>query len=491
MKKDGIKKNFIYQLLYQLIILVIPLLQAPYLTRTLGDSSLGIYTYVNSIGYYFVVLSMLGIARHGQRVIASASNEIEIRKRFWSLFFDHFVISILITCIYFAFIPLFASNDTIIYLINGMYVASAIFDITFLFYGLENFKNVILKNLFVKILQFLLIILLIKNENDIVTYTCIMAGGSLFGNIILMPSAIKMVKPIKFDFNDCKVHIKPLLILSISAIASTLYTVFNKTLIGIFRPKEEVAYYDYAEKLINVPKSLIAAVGTVIFPRSCSLIINGDFQSVKKYAKVAIFIVGFIAFSSIFGFLSIGQILVNLYYGSEFADTGGLLMCMTPLIFIVGLGEIVRNMYLIPMKKDTLYVICIVINSVINIIFSLILLQFIGSYGAIIGAICAESFGLIFQYWLIRKQLPFKLIIKNLLPTLLIGLVMFIIVYTISFFVPAEWIYLLLLIFIGAIIFCFFTIIYIFIFDKELKTLLLYTLQKILNNFKLKIRRKK
>ena len=440
MEKDGLKRNFIYQLLYQLIILVIPLLQAPYLTRTLGDSSLGIYTYVNSIGYYFVVLSMLGIARHGQRVIASASNEIEIRKRFWSLFFDHFVISILITCIYFAFIPLFASNDTIIYLINGMYVASAIFDITFLFYGLENFKNVILKNLFVKILQFLLIILLI---------------------------------------------------LSISAIASTLYTVFNKTLIGIFRPKEEVAYYDYAEKLINVPKSLIAAVGTVIFPRSCTLIINGDFQSVKKYAKVAIFIVGFIAFSSIFGFLSIGQILVNLYYGSEFADTGGLLMCMTPLIFIVGLGEIVRNMYLIPMKKDTPYVICIVINSVINIIFSLILLQFIGSYGAIIGAICAECFGLIFQYWLIRKQLPFKLIIKNLLPTLLIGLVMFIIVYTISFFVPAEWIYLLLLIFIGAIIFCFFTIIYIFIFDKELKTLLLYTLQKILNNFKLKIRRKK
>ena len=490
MKKDGIKKNFVYQLLYQIIILVIPLLQAPYLTRMLGDTSLGIYTYSNSIGYYFVVLSMLGITRHGQRVIASAKNDFEIRKRFWSLFFDHVLISVLVTSIYFALIPLFFADDYIVYLINGMYVASAIFDITFLFYGLENFKSVIFKNLFVKLTQFILIILLVKSPNDLNVYTSIMAGGSLLGNVILIPSAIKMVKPIKFGLEDCKLHIKPLLVLSISAIASTLYTVFNKTLIGMFRPKEEVAYYEYAEKLINVPKSLIAAVGTVIFPRSCSLIIKNDFEGVRKYAKTAIFIVGFIAFASIFGFLSVGQLLVDVYYGPEFSETGGLLMSMTPLIFIVGLGEIVRNMYLIPMKKDTKYVLCVVLNSVINIVVTLILLQFIGSYGAVIGAICAEAFGLIFQYFLIKKELPFELLVKNLLPTFMIGLLMFAVVFSVSFFVPKDWLYLLLLIFIGAVIFISLTILYIILLDKELKNLLFATIGRLIQFFKSILRRK-
>lgn len=69
-KSDSAKKNIIFQTMYQFLILGVPLIIAPYLTRVLGSNSIGIYSYTYSIAYYFVVFAMLGINKHGQRIIA-------------------------------------------------------------------------------------------------------------------------------------------------------------------------------------------------------------------------------------------------------------------------------------------------------------------------------------------------------------------------------------------------------------------------------------
>ena len=83
-------------MIYQFVILVVPMIVSPYLTRTLGATSLGAYSYTYSIAYYFVVFAMLGINKHGQRIISQRKNElIELRKTFWSLYSVHFVTSAL------------------------------------------------------------------------------------------------------------------------------------------------------------------------------------------------------------------------------------------------------------------------------------------------------------------------------------------------------------------------------------------------------------
>ena len=56
-QREGVKKNFLYQFIYQSLLLIIPLIISPFLTRTLGDTSLGNYSYVNSIAYYFVLFA--------------------------------------------------------------------------------------------------------------------------------------------------------------------------------------------------------------------------------------------------------------------------------------------------------------------------------------------------------------------------------------------------------------------------------------------------
>ena len=246
MQKQSLSKNLIFQFLYQGLILVIPLIISPYLTRVLHETALGVYSYTNSIAYYFVLLAMLGISRHGQRIISKySSDEIQLRKAFWSLFAAHLLTASISICCYFCFILFFVKSNTNIFLIQTLYVLSAFFDVTWLFYGLENFRSVVIKNAGVKVLECILIFSLVKSPDDLWKYTLIASGGLLLGQMVMLPQAIMIVKPIRFSKEDFLQHIKPLLIFSISVIAVSLYTVFDKTLIGILSNKENVAFYEY------------------------------------------------------------------------------------------------------------------------------------------------------------------------------------------------------------------------------------------------------
>ena len=96
---------------------------------------------------------MLGISRHGQRIISKySSDEIQLRKAFWSLFAAHLLTASISICCYFCFILFFVKSNTNIFLIQTLYVLSAFFDVTWLFYGLENFRSVVIKNAGVKVL---------------------------------------------------------------------------------------------------------------------------------------------------------------------------------------------------------------------------------------------------------------------------------------------------------------------------------------------------
>lgn len=426
MKKQSLSKNFIFQFLYQCLILVVPLILSPYLTRTLQDTALGIYSYTSSIAYYFVMLSNLGISKYGQRVIAQNSkNEISLRKSFWSLFTVHIFVSVFLTICYAIFVLFFVQHDKLIYLVQIFYVLSALFDITWLFYGLENFKNVVVKNALVRMAECALIFLCVKDSSDLWVYTLISSCGVLVGQAVMIPQAIRIIKPIRFKKSDAVQHIKPLLLFSISVIAVSLYTVFDKTLLGLMNTKENVAYYEYANKIISIPKSIVGVIGTVMLPRACKMASNGDGNSQKIYIRYSILLTAFISMGSIFGLLAIGKEFAIVYYGPQFSACGNVILALSPLIFIIGIGDVIRTQYMIPNHMDKHFNICILISAVINIIISVLLIPYLNIYGAVIGTIFAEIFGLIYQIIVCRKFIKINEVVKPSIPFALFGLMMF------------------------------------------------------------------
>ena len=469
LKRESLTKNFAFQFLYQVIILVIPLILSPFLTRTLQETALGTYSYVNSIAYYFVVLANLGISRHGQRIIArNSDNEIELRKSFWSLFLLHIIISLTFTLIYFLYISIIVKEDTVIYIIETFYVLSALFDITWLFYGLENFKSVVIKNGAVKIIECALIFAVVRTPSDLWKYTLISAAGIFIGQFVMIPQAIRLVKPIKFTCADCKQHVKPLLVFSISVIAATLYTVFDKTLLGILATKDDVAFYEYSNRIISVPKTVVSVIGTVMYPRACKMAANGDMAGQKRYIRYSIFFTALIGLGSIFGLCAVSQLFSDIYFGPSFAPCGSVMIALSPLVYIIGIGEIVRTQYMLPNGMEKQFNICTIISAVINIALSAALIPVVGIYGAIIGTLSAELFGLVYQLILCRNFIKAKQIISNTTPFIVIGLVMFIIIKSVSLMMPDTVWGLLIELAIGASVYLILTVLYMCLWKKDL-----------------------
>lgn len=423
MKKQSIKGNLLFQGLYQVLILGVPLIVAPYLTRTLGAQQLGVYTYTNSIAYYFVILATLGISRHGQRVIASASDdEWKLRKTFWSLYLVHIAFSVLALLCYIVFTACFDINNKVVFWIQGLYVLSALFDVTWLFYGIENFKNIVIKNTIVKLLEMICIFTFIHGPDDLYVYTAVMAGSVLLGQLIMIPQALKIVKPVRIHLCDCKKHVKPLLVLSISVIAVSLYTVFDKTLLGIMLDMSNVSYYEYANKIISVPKSLLGVITSVLFPKVCRLA-GKDNNALSKIFGISFFFTALFGIGFTFIVIGVAKTFASLYYGADFAAAGDVMMAMAAVIMIVSLGDVIRTQLMISKHKDSQYIFCVVVNAVVNLVLSVSLIRFIGIYGAVAGTVMAEVCGLVLETWFCRKAISVRDIYLEILPFILIGMI--------------------------------------------------------------------
>ena len=466
MEKKSFASNYFYQIVYLAVTMVVPLFVAPYLTRTIGKTEIGIYTFVNTFAYYFIIFAMLGIAKYGPRVISKNVGDAEREKTsFWSLYLVHAAFSVVALAAYLT-VVIFIRNNTRIYFIEAIYVLTALFDVTWFFQGRENFRSVAIVNSLFKIAEMVLIFLLVKNETDLWKYALITALGLLGANVVLFLNAMLFCKPIRVRKSDCTVHLKPLFVLFVSVIAATLYTLFDKTLIGLIVGKAEVAVYEYSNKIINIPKAIALVIGTILYPRICSLVKDENAEEQEKYIKIAVIVTTFISLISIFGLTAIAKELAVVYYGEEFAECGNVIRILSPLIYIICIGDVIRTGYLLPYGRDKEFTVCLCISAALNLLLSSAFIPFIGIYGAVIGTLSAELFGLVFQIVLCRKVIRFSAFLKPLCAIGAIGAVMF---FGITF-LNTVWEYgvltLILKILIGGFVATLLTLGYLAVFEK-------------------------
>ena len=463
MKKGSTKGNIFFQAIYQIVIFVTPLIISPYLSRVLGASQLGIYAFSNSIAYYFLIASNLGISKYGQRVISQTKDDSsKLRTNFWSLYSLHFFSSLFSQLVYAVLLFTVFKSQITVYSISFIYVLSATLDITWLFYGRQNFKFVTTVGTFLALLKLALIFIFVKSETNLLTYMEITYLTTFFTQFILFLVAMREVKPIKISFSDMKPHILPILYFSIAVIAVSLYNVFDKTLLGIMSTKENVAFYEFANRIVNVPIVLSGVLGTVLFPKICELNAKGKEKEAKNYSLVSLMLITFFSIGATFGILAIGKPFAIYYYGDSFAISGYCMMALSPIIYVVGIGDLFRTQYLIPQHKDKKYILSVVVAALVNIVLSVILIPIFDIYGAIIGTVAAELVGQIMQIVFARKYISPKIVISNLIPFLIIGITMYASIIFISNILADKLIYLLLEIFIGALIYFVLSSIYVF-----------------------------
>lgn len=449
-----VKKNFVYNLIYQVLILVIPLITAPYLARTVKADGVGIYSYTYSIVYYFMLLTMLGVNNYGNRTIAKVREDKEKRsKEFLGIYALQLIIGIIMLVLYLGYVIIFNSAYKNIAIIQSLFIISAMFDINWFFFGMEEFKKTITRNTFIKIGNVILIFTLVKSPDDLWKYTLIMSGMTCLSQFILWGFLRKKIKFVKIGLKDIIKHIKPNLVLFIPVIAVSLYKMMDKIMLGKIANVTEVGFYENAEKIIGIPMTLITALGTVMLPRISNIIEKGEINKVNDYISKSISFVMFMSLAMCAGLISVGYNFAPIYFGVEFQKTGILIMLLSVTLPFLSFANVIRTQYLIPAEKDKIYIVSVSLGAVSNLIMNILLIPKLESVGACIGTVTAEFIVMFYQAFAVRKKIQISKYIKNIIPFVLKAGGMLAVTYVFNFIKMNDFIRFFIQICVGCLVY--------------------------------------
>ncbi len=433
-ESKNIKSNLIYNILYQILVLIVPLVTTPYVSRVLTPSGLGSYSVTTAITKYFVLFALLGMNNYGNRMIAkSKKDKNKLSDTFWSLWYFQLIFSLGTIFLYILYIIMLGLKKyDILILCQIPYILSCVFEVSWFFYGMEEFKLMVKRNVSIKVLTMILIFCFVKEQNDVWIYTLINSMSLLLGQLILWPKILRKVDYRKANLKQIKQHLKPNFVLFVSVLAVSVYTLMDKIMLERFSLLEEIGYYENAEKLFTIAISIVGAIGAVMLPRVSSLEEEKNNEQINKYIKKSLKYIMIFAIGIAFGIFSVAKPFSEIFFGKEFAKCGPLLMILSPAIIFYSWSNILRTQYLLPKEKDKIFVKGTIYAAIVNFIINLLLIPKYGSIGAVVGTTGAQLTEALYQTLKIRKELKlFKEIVMQI-PYIIFGAVMYIICLFVS-----------------------------------------------------------
>ena len=452
-EKASIKKNYIYSLIYQLSLVIIPLITTPYISRVLNVDGIGIYSYTLSIVTYFSMFATLGVAVYGQLEIAACrDNKYQRSKTFWEIVIARSITSVIVIIVYFIYI-IFNSKYKAMYLILLINIISTMIDISWYFQGIEKFKLTVTRNLIVKIVGTILIFGFVKKSTDLYKYALILQGTIALGNITLWQYIKKEV--IKIPLKELKFykHWKNSIIFFIPTVATSVYTVLDKSMIGWITGSEfQNGYYEQAHKIEQTLVTLITSLGVVTMPRVKYLLKNNNESQAHVIIDNAMEFIIFVSIPMMFGILIISDYLVPWFLGENYIECIPILKIFSVLMLIVGLDSTIGRQCLMAAGKQRQFNIGVICGAIINFILNMILIKKYNAIGAAIASVSAEFMILsIFMYYS-KDLLNIKKMFKSILKYSIYSCIMSIIAIIITKIIGGTYLQKMLITMVSAVV---------------------------------------
>lgn len=427
-KKTSTAMNFIYNMIYQISLVILPLITSPYLSRTVGSEGLGYYSYSYSVVYYFMLIAMLGINNYGNRNIAAIRDDKEkVDYTFSRVYYFQLIVSGGTTVIYLYYCIFLCRANSVLAFAQLFYVLSSVLDINWFFFGIEEFRITVVRKTVIKILTSISIFIFIKSPDQILLYALILSGAEFLGQLYLWFYLPRYAHFKKVPLKDVFQGTKEIVILFIPIVATSVYRYMDKIMIGQLWTMEGVGQYDYAEKIIMVCLGCMTALGTVMLPKMVNLIANHKDKEVKAYLSNSMQFAMMMGSAIAFGLAAVGYRLAVIYYGATYKDCGQILVLLSVTVLPIAWANVLRTQYLIPSAKDKEYVISVLVGAVLNFAINFMLIPHLGLKGAVVGTITAEYSVSILQTIQVRNELDIKNFFKRSMPYFVIGLMMYIV----------------------------------------------------------------
>lgn len=423
----SLKKNFLYNAIYQIFMILLPIITVPYVSRVLGPSGVGLYSYTGSYAQYFVLVGMIGVSLYGNRQVAyNKNNKEKLSKEFWNIYGLQFLTTLISFSSYIVIFVIINSSNKIMYLVQSIVVLTTIFDISWFFIGYEDMKSVVFRNTIVKIIGVLSIFIFVRKPEDVIKYAFIMVMSNFIGQIIMWFNIKDKVYKYKPNIKESIKHLKPALSLFISQLAIQIYTLLDKTMLGFMTGVYEVGLYENSQKTIKLSLTLITSLGVVMLPRMSALHSQGKKDEFNKLIYKAFSFVNFMVFPMVLGLIAISNTFSLWFYGESFNGIGFLLKIGSMLMIFIGWSNILGIQVMLPMKKERQFTISVTIGAIVNFILNLFLIKEFQANGTTLASVIAEFSVTATQAYFLKELIDIKSIFKSIIKPLIGSIIMFI-----------------------------------------------------------------
>ena len=422
----SIKRNYIYNLIQQILTLLTPLITTPYISRVIGAEGIGIYSYASSIVTYFALFAALGTATYGQREISYCQDD---KTRRSEVFWNNELLCIITTCISLCFYGLFCffqKENRIVFFILSLSLLDVCLNVSWLLTGLEEFGKIVLRNIIIKVVSIGFIFTFVRTKDDLIIYVLGLTLALIISDISLWPFVLKFIDRPKVKDLKPFSEIKVVFSMFVPTIAISIYTVLDKTMIGIItKNAAENGFYEQALKISRIALTVVTSLGAVMIPRIGYLFEKHDNDLVRQYMYRSYRFVGFIGIPMGLGLLAISPNFVPWFFGKGFEGVIPLIGVLGFLLLSIGINNVTGVQYLIPTKRQNTFTKTVLIGACINLIANICLIPSLGAIGAAIASVLAETIIAITQLWIVRKEISSLAIIKQSLKYIISGFIMF------------------------------------------------------------------
>ena len=399
----SLKKNAFFNFILTFSTILFPLFSMPYISKVLLISDIGLVNKGTAFSTLFSNVFSFGLAGYGARHVARVRNEKDkLNEIFTSVLFTHILVTLVGIIVYYIYTFSFVSEDITknIFIIFSILFAVQPLSIEWLYMGLEEFKYISLRSVFVKILMLLSLFLFVKKETDFYIYGVLYVGAQGLNAFFNIFNARKFVRLTFHNFQFKRLlwnakffYLQPLL--------AVCYQNVNQLILG--QNTEQLAIFVRATTLVGLIGSFIGPIMNAVKPR-LENIINNDKQSYENYMSITFELVTCILWPLGFGVASLSENIMYIFGGEIFKSGYIVLMILSIGTVFTQYSVFFNNIVSIPagMEKNTFYGNLFVAISALSL--NPICIHKYGAYGAAVVLGFSEFLGMSVQIFLIKKE---------------------------------------------------------------------------------------
>ena len=392
MRQKSITFNLIANGIKTLMSVLFPLITFPYASRILGSAGIGKVSYASSIISYFALLASLGISTYAVREGARIRDDKEKFNKFSREILNINLFTTIISyslLIIFLKLPILHGYKTLMVISSAGIVFTTI-GMEWLFIIKEEYAYITKRAVLFQFVSLILLFMLVRSKEDYYWYaalTVISSGGSA---ILNMWHSRKFVDWKNNQILEYKKHLKPIILIFGTSLASSIYMTMDTTMLGAMKGDSAVGIYTAAVKINSVVSTLIGTISSTILPRVSYYIGNGLKKEYEKLLKSSMDVLLMISVPASIGMICTSDILILLFSGKEFLAGTLAAKILSAKVIVGAVNRVLAYQICTPYKKDKEVLISTSSGAVFNLIANAVLIPFMGVTGASIATLLSE-----------------------------------------------------------------------------------------------------